>query len=159
MLILHSILLLLRLILNYYSQLLVKLDNDTTLRHSLYWMYTCLLLYYMYTWLFPHLYKINGMWNKWNINELNLKFQRFSQQSQSSTTCMESFIYSVLKCCLLKLHTVVTQSSELFVGWSCADYPGIRVTKGEKLRIGNIQKYHHSKVTYNTSEPKDCTEQ
>jgi len=27
-----------------------------------------LLLCYMYTWLFPHLYKINGMWNKW-MNE------------------------------------------------------------------------------------------
>jgi hypothetical protein len=25
-----------------------------------------LLLYYMFIWLIPHLYQINGMWNKWN---------------------------------------------------------------------------------------------
>jgi hypothetical protein len=29
-------------------------------------MYTCLLLCYMFIWPVPHLYQINGMWNKWN---------------------------------------------------------------------------------------------
>jgi hypothetical protein len=40
-------------------------------------MYTYLLLYCIYTWLFPHLYKINGMWNKWN----EMKPQELTQRA------------------------------------------------------------------------------
>jgi hypothetical protein len=57
-LILNSIALLLKL--------LLIIEYNYTIRHSSYWMYTCLLLCYMFIWLVLHLYPINGMWNKWS---------------------------------------------------------------------------------------------
>ena len=63
-------------------------------------MYTCLLLCYIYTWLFPHLYKINEMWNK--LNEMKLANGAVSPKGYIKVVFVFHFIsYAVISYFLL----------------------------------------------------------
>ena len=52
----------------------------------------------MYTWLVPHLYKINGMWNKWEW-ELMLSWRKILYSyEQNNVTCIVIKLVNVCTC-------------------------------------------------------------
>jgi hypothetical protein len=79
-----------------FLRILLIIEYNHTIRHCSYWIYTCLLLCYMFIWLVPHLYQINGMWNKWNEMKHIQNFTVWTYQSTGQPWNMETL--SELSC-------------------------------------------------------------
>jgi hypothetical protein len=73
-------------------KLLLILEYNYTIKQFMLYVH-CLLLYYMFIWLIPHLYQINGKWNK--CNEKKMKWN--TEPGQTSPCPPSHFLQIYLR--------------------------------------------------------------